>query len=333
MDQNIQEESQEPTLKIPPLEKNKEVTNDCNNIQPPTLGKSKTFQMNSPKITEDNTQLENTSVSSIPNNQIPKTIQNTPTYKYNKKSVPSPIYNYFDTSQKYFESLQKGDDNLMNNTNFPLKSTGGEPLQGKMKMSPGINYQQTPNYNECKNIFNPQQTPNTDQNQDSIDDNLDQLVMNYQKQMNNNTNPEDYLHYFNNEKNSNMMFNINNSNGNSRLLYGNNSDNFNISQNKLNQFNQYNPSLFYQQPQPQMLGNNNQNSYLSRNHLDSFSQFPPENFAQSQIGLQKINLNPELYLFEKFGKRGWQCEKCNNFNFERKKLYIYIFKLNRENKV
>ena len=55
--------------------------------------------------------------------------------------------------------------------------------------------------------------------------------MNYQKQMNNNTNPEDYLHYFNNEKNSNMMFNINNSNGNSRLLYGNNSDNFNISQN------------------------------------------------------------------------------------------------------
>jgi hypothetical protein len=27
------------------------------------------------------------------------------------------------------------------------------------------------------------------------------------------------------------------------------------------------------------------------------------------------NLNPSEYLFEKFGKRGWLCEKCNNFNF------------------
>ena len=29
-------------------------------------------------------------------------------------------------------------------------------------------------------------------------------------------------------------------------------------------------------------------------------------------------LNPEDYIFEKFGKRGWQCERCNNFNFESK---------------
>ena len=28
------------------------------------------------------------------------------------------------------------------------------------------------------------------------------------------------------------------------------------------------------------------------------------------------NLKPEDYLYERFGKRGWQCEKCNNFNFE-----------------
>ena len=28
------------------------------------------------------------------------------------------------------------------------------------------------------------------------------------------------------------------------------------------------------------------------------------------------NLNPEDYLYEKFGKRGWQCERCRNFNFE-----------------
>lgn len=31
---------------------------------------------------------------------------------------------------------------------------------------------------------------------------------------------------------------------------------------------------------------------------------------------QSNNGNEEEYIFEKFGKRGWQCEKCNNFNFE-----------------
>ena len=32
----------------------------------------------------------------------------------------------------------------------------------------------------------------------------------------------------------------------------------------------------------------------------------------------KVNkeLKEEDYIFEKFGKRGWQCSKCNNFNFE-----------------
>ena len=28
------------------------------------------------------------------------------------------------------------------------------------------------------------------------------------------------------------------------------------------------------------------------------------------------NLKEEDYIFEKFGKRGWECSKCNNFNFE-----------------
>ena len=27
-------------------------------------------------------------------------------------------------------------------------------------------------------------------------------------------------------------------------------------------------------------------------------------------------MSPSHYIFEKFGKRGWQCENCNNFNFE-----------------
>ena len=32
-----------------------------------------------------------------------------------------------------------------------------------------------------------------------------------------------------------------------------------------------------------------------------------------------LYLKEEEYIFEKFGKRGWQCTKCNNFNFESRK--------------
>ena len=35
------------------------------------------------------------------------------------------------------------------------------------------------------------------------------------------------------------------------------------------------------------------------------------------------NITPEInyeYIFEKFGKRGWECEKCNNFNFETRNI-------------
>ena len=31
---------------------------------------------------------------------------------------------------------------------------------------------------------------------------------------------------------------------------------------------------------------------------------------------ENLNLKEEEYIFEKFGKRGWQCSSCNNFNFE-----------------
>lgn len=43
------------------------------------------------------------------------------------------------------------------------------------------------------------------------------------------------------------------------------------------------------------------------------------NISEDQINEEKTtpqSNNEEEYIFEKFGKRGWECEKCNNFNFE-----------------
>ena len=88
--------------------------------------------------------------------------------------------------------------------------------------------------------------------------------------------------------------------------------------------NKYNPAVqpnnnFQQKYQnnqqiQQMQLNNNINNNMNQNicmNLDTF-----QNISIS-------DLNPECYIFERFGKKGWQCEKCKNFNFECKYLNFY----------
>ena len=77
--------------------------------------------------------------------------------------------------------------------------------------------------------------------------------------------------------------------------------------------------------------------YLTHSLLKRLEEGTPVNSKQITIQMDNLNLdshsisedqneekttpikgkdNEEEYIFEKFGKRGWQCEKCNNFNFE-----------------
>ena len=144
-------------------------------------------------------------------------------------------------------------------------------------------------------------------------------------------------------------------------LNNNNESNYNFQQssflNKHNQF-QDNPSLNVQMEQQMFYSTNKppnnqfipQNMPINFHNKNSFQQqedtIGTKNHQQMQL-LQYNNnnsnigmttdymqnvqnyslshLNPECYIFERFGKRGWQCEKCNNFNFECKFiLYIYF---------
>ena len=78
--------------------------------------------------------------------------------------------------------------------------------------------------------------------------------------------------------------------------------------------------------------------YLSHSLLKRLEEGTPVNAKSITLQMDNLNLeshsisedqvneekttpqsndgNEEEYIFEKFGKRGWQCEKCNNFNFE-----------------
>ena len=57
---------------------------------------------------------------------------------------------------------------------------------------------------------------------------------------------------------------------------------------------------------------NNFNSSLNRNENDQFNG----NINQNSNYTSKFD--PEEYIVEMFGKRGWICEACNNFNYESK---------------
>ena len=59
---------------------------------------------------------------------------------------------------------------------------------------------------------------------------------------------------------------------------------------------------------------NNTFNNINNNNNNDNSNSQSEDDSNVEENLK--NLNPEDYLYERFGKRGWQCEKCNNFNFE-----------------
>lgn len=80
---------------------------------------------------------------------------------------------------------------------------------------------------------------------------------------------------------SNTMRRQNNNNSNNTINYNNNNNNFQFQQlNQMSQFSQYNQG--------------------------------------STCNNSMVNDDDESYIVEMFGKRGWVCEGCNNFNYESK---------------
>lgn len=271
---------------------------------------------------------------------IQRTSQQTPSYHYPKTSTTSPIYDYFGEGQKYLSTHQTSEEaNAERNNNYVKKANiGGSP--GKTLTSSLVENIQTPNYRDF-DIFNVTNSP--EKTSLSPIKNAVQFpkpslglymeeFQNNRNNMNNQLNPRNdfQLHLMNDDQDVNDNMNNNYKN----LLL---KQNLNQKQIDFGNFrpNNNNPQDFLQSP---FMMNNAGNNPLHLQQgmgvmgpmgmgnsptqkMQMFPYFSNDSFLpQQQMNISK--LNKEDYLFEKFGKRGWQCMRCNNFNFESKKIQI-----------
>ena len=253
-----------------------------------------------------------------------KEIKQTPSYNIQKSSGsnPSPLYSYYDEYSKYLSKYIHLDDEKNKKNTFQF--TSNQNLnQNKNSMITGFNQitspkgdstNQTPNYNDF-NFFSNNNTNNKSPEpvEFNFNNNNNINIIN-----NNNNNVV-------NESNTNQFKKINNININyGQNLFNNNNFNFqNLNEIKISSLknelkqndNQFNQFTNFPQINFNSFPLNYQNQIYFQNNM-MFNKEIQNSIIQQQTPINK--LNPEDYIFEKFGKRGWQCEKCNNFNFESK---------------
>ena len=111
----------------------------------------------------------------------------------------------------------------------------------------------------------------------------------------NNINDENIGNEYDYGKNINNNFNNNNSYNNNNINNNNNNNVNNVNNNNNNVNNVNN--------------NKNNNNNNNKNKNDN-------NDNNNNLQEKNVILKEEDYIFEKFGKSGWECNNCNNFNFK-----------------
>ena len=243
-----------------------------------------------------------------------KEIKHTPSYNYQKSSGSnlSPLYSYYDEYSKYLSKNIHLDEENKKKVNFQFSSNKNE-IPNRNSMINNINTitspkgdspNETPNYNDF-NFFSSNNNNNKSPDHSEVINNNNNFISGNNNNLFKSKNNL-YINYDDNMFNNNFNF----QNINEMKMQNLNSG---LEQND-NQFNQF-PNF------PQMPFNSFNPSLRNQLYFQNNMMFNKENpnpiiTQQPQNIINK--LNPEDYIFEKFGKRGWQCERCNNFNFESK---------------
>ena len=128
--------------------------------------------------------------------------------------------------------------------------------------------------------------------------NINNNLLNYK--LNNQCTTENINQYFKNNKNINKNNNINNR----KYSFTENNSQYYFDNNNLNPLN----FLHYSAGFEKNSSNNNNNN--NNNNVNEPSTKPKKNKKK------KKSKEEEEYLTEMFGRRGWICEQCNNFNYE-----------------
>lgn len=140
------------------------------------------------------------------------------------------------------------------------------------------------------------------------------------------------MHNFNfpvdNHNSLNQFYNANNPNPNSIENGENNGfmNNLNMQQfNNHPNFDDNSKDQFKNQFWQKNFGKNNNANNFNSSLNRTFYKHSNGNITQNSNYTSKFD--PEEYIVEMFGKRGWICEACNNFNYESKLCFLLISKI------
>ena len=139
----------------------------------------------------------------------------------------------------------------------------------------------------------------------------------------NNQNINNYIYFVNNNNNTQINFQFNNNpiNNNNIFYSPNHSNLMNFPQTPNNQ-----PLYFLQQNA--LINQNMTNNYIFNNNSEipgfyqnQFSNNNPQLFQINNINNNKCRRKKPFneYITQMFGRRGWICDLCNNFNYEKRK--------------
>ena len=254
-----------------------------------------------------------------------------------QRKMSSPLFDYFDESNKYLSKMNKGTVDIKSSQNFIKKDSFFAGKGKSMKNINNINFM-----NDDKNNLN---IKFFGQNQNIINNQINNKIMNENKNKNLDINNQNIFPSNNNILINNNITNINNYNNNcinNNLLFMNNNNYpqqiFNINYINLNNF-----------PNNPPVNNNLMNKRkLSYNIEGGFIGNYFNNILNQKTSQNQLNLNPMLFSFneeqdtlQNFGnninnkinnkragiiqktnkkpfdkrKGDWRCPSCNNLNF------------------
>jgi len=149
----------------------------------------------------------------------------------------------------------------------------------------------------------------------------DNLFPGFLSMQNNNMNRNQKIDYTSNLNYPNEMFC---ENGNNQVFYNKNNLSYNDPHSNFSNFNFNNNEQMKNQFWQKNFGLKNifNNNFIVNNR----SQIDPNNCIQQKSNYVS-KFDPEDYIVEMFGKRGWICEKCNNFNYESNHMNIFLIKI------
>ena len=315
--------------------------NNLSNYESSPANKKKTEPINFPGYKNMNQGEGKSSSNSINNNFNPQILENDLFLKNGSSNE----------QQKVGRQFSK--DNVLN----PYSPTfNNNHLRKRKDSSPFLNYYEGTNdflfasvngFNknkiQQKNLVSySEQTENNNNHNNSFCESSEDYYNNFNK---NSASLEEFNNLQNNQSQFNQnIFNQNSSNQyTAQKNYVNNNENFNLADklNKNNNYNNYNNnsggilSELRASGKREINSSNNNEYNGNEQNLDSIYNQMAMNSRMQQLNqnqqmqfnqINQFNQNSQnqydddesSYIIEMFGKRGWVCEGCNNFNYESK---------------